>query len=95
LLEPQDGRYEDIDLARFNLLNRSWVHLNQFRQFLLGDAMCDPFAAHVCAEDTEFRELGATFGHALLGRKNFLHNTAQWGVIVAAGAKAKQWPITA
>ena len=84
LVNSQDGRHQDVDFAGLDLLHRSRVNLDPLRQLLLRHATGHPLPAHIGAEDSEFRQFGLVSRHAPLGRKKFLQNTAQWGVLVRA-----------
>jgi len=84
LLEPHHGGYQDIDPARFDLLDRADVEVHEFGEAFLRHWLLDSLAADVRAQLFQLPFDDQVTWHALLGRKSFLTVTAQWGVIGAA-----------
>lgn len=87
LLEPDHGGYQDIDPARFDLLDRADVEVHQFGEVFLRHGLSGSFAADVRAQLLQLPFDNRVSWHALLGRESFLTVTAQWGVISAAAKK--------
>jgi hypothetical protein len=87
LLKPDHGGYQDIDPARFDLLDRADVEVHQFGEAFLGHGLSGSLAADVRAQLLQLPLNGQVTWHALLGRESFLTVTAQWGVISAAAKK--------
>jgi hypothetical protein len=83
-LEPYHGGHEDIDAARFDLLDRADVQFHQFGEAFLSHQLPGPLAANVRAQLLQLLLNGQVSWHALLGRKSLLTVTAHWGVIGTA-----------
>jgi hypothetical protein len=87
LPKPDHGGHQDVDPARFDLLDRADVQVNQFGETFLRHGLSGSLAADVRAQLFQLPFDDQVMWHALLGRESFLTVTAQRGVI---GAAAKE-----
>ncbi len=72
LLKPHYGGHQDVDPARFDLLDCTDVQVNQFGETFLCHGLSASLTADVCAQLFQLPFNGRISWHALLGRQSAL-----------------------
>jgi len=57
MMQPLDGRQQDVDMTGLDLLNGADVQVHQFSQLLLGDFTGHPLPADIAAESLDLSGL--------------------------------------